>query len=161
MRPLRKPRGQAVAEFALVFPIVALLLVAAFDIGRGVFAYNSVTNAAREGARLAIVNQDISMITQRAVSQTSIAETGAPNVRVTFWEAGSNPNPNSLAGDCSPVGFGCQALVRYETTFQLITPIIRNVLFPSGVTLVATSVEFVEFTCPNSTTSAANCPKQP
>jgi len=42
-----------------------------------------------------------------------------------------------------------------------MTPIIRNILFPSGVTFVATSVEVVEFTCPNTTTTAANCPKQP
>ena len=50
-------RGQALTEFALIIPILILLIVAAVDIGRGVFAYNSITNGAREGARLAIVNQ--------------------------------------------------------------------------------------------------------
>ena len=33
-------------------------LVALFDLGRAVFSYNTLTNAAREGARMAIVNQD-------------------------------------------------------------------------------------------------------
>ena len=53
----RRPRGQGLIEFALVIPIFLLLLVALFDLGRAVFAYNTLTNAAREGARMAIVNQ--------------------------------------------------------------------------------------------------------
>ena len=159
-RHLRDRRGQALVEFGLIFPILVLLMVAAIDIGRGVFAYNSVTNAAREGARLAIVNQDTTLITQRAIKETHIAETASPNVRITFWKLTSTPNPNSLTGDCA-AGYGCQALVRYETNFKPITPIISRILFPNGVTLVATSVESVEFTCPNATTTAANCPKQP
>ena len=40
---------------------------AGFDLGAGVFAYNSVTNAAREGVRLAIVNQDQASIETRAI----------------------------------------------------------------------------------------------
>ena len=155
-----RTRGQALAEFAIVFPVLILLLVAALDIGRGVFAYNSVTNGAREGARLAIVNQDVGLITQRAISQTSIAETASPNVTVSFKKASPNADP-SLNANCSPIGYGCVAIVRFETTYIPITPIIKNILFPSGVTLVATSVEVVEFTCPNTTTTAANCPKQP
>ena len=153
-------RGQGLVEFALVFPVFILLVVAAIDVGKGVFAYNSITNGAREGARLAIVNQDVGSIVQRAISQTSIAETGVPNVTVTFKESDPNADP-SLNANCNPVGFGCAAIVRFETTYTPMTPIIRNILFPSGVTFVATSVEVVEFTCPNTTTTTANCPKQP
>jgi Flp pilus assembly protein TadG len=155
-----RQRGQALVEFGLIFPILVLLMVAAIDIGRGVFAYNSVTNAAREGARLAIVNQDANLILQRAIKETQIAETASPNIRVTFWKQSSTPNAAALNGDCTS-GFGCQVLVRYETTFRPITPIISRILFPNGVTLVATSIEYVEFTCPNASTTAANCPKQP
>lgn len=160
-RRTTRSRGQALAEFALVFPAFMLLVVAGIDVGRGIFAYNSLTNAAREGARLAIVNQDATLISQRAINQSRMAETSAPNIRVTFWEQDSTADPNALTGDCDPVGYGCQALVRFETTFRPITPIISAILFPSGVTLVATSVEQVEYTCPTSTVTAANCPKQP
>jgi hypothetical protein len=153
-------RGQGLVEFALVFPIFLLLVVAAIDVGKGVFAYNSITNGAREGARLAIVNQDAASIVQRAISQAPIAETGAPNVTVTFKKSVPNADP-SLNANCSPVGFGCVAIVRFESTYTPMTPIIKNILFPTGVTFVATSVEVVEFTCPNTTTTAANCPKQP
>jgi Flp pilus assembly protein TadG len=154
--------GQALAEWALVFPIVAVLLVGAFDIGRGVFAYNSVTNAAREGARLAIVNQDTNLIAQRVISQTAIAETAAPNVTVSFYQPTPNADPAQNAVCSSPISVGCVAVVRYETTFQPITPIIRNILFANGVTLVATSIETVEFTCPSAAIPVStNCPKQP
>lgn len=156
-----RSRGQALAEFALIFPAFMVLVVAGIDVGRGIFAYNSVTNAAREGARLAIVNQDATLIAQRAVGQTRMAETATPNIRVTFWEAGSSADPNALSGDCDPVGYGCQALVRFETTFRPITPVISSILFPSGVTLVAVSVEQVEYTCPTSSVAATSCPKQP
>ncbi|HET9083769.1 MAG TPA: TadE family protein, partial [Candidatus Limnocylindrales bacterium] len=64
-------RGQALLEFALVLPIFILLLVAIFDLGRAVFAYNTLTNAAREGARMAIVNQYQPSIVARAKQQTA------------------------------------------------------------------------------------------
>jgi Flp pilus assembly protein TadG len=156
----RASRGQGLVEFALVFPVFILLVVAAIDVGKGVFAYNSITNGAREGARFAIVNQDVPSIKQRAISQTSIAETSALDVTVTFKESAPNADP-SLNANCGPVGFGCVAIVRFQSTYTPMTPIIRNILFPTGVTFVATSVEVVEFTCPNATTTAANCPKQP
>ena len=55
MRPLhqrRTERGQALVEFALAIPIFILMLVAVFDLGRGVYAYNGVSEAAREIARI-------------------------------------------------------------------------------------------------------------
>jgi Flp pilus assembly protein TadG len=157
----RVGRGQALAEFALVFPIFVLLIVAAIDVGKGVFAYNSITNGAREGARLAIVNQNVASITQRAKAQTAIAEVADPSVTVTFKKPTPNADP-SLNATCTTIAVGCVAIVRFETTYQPMTPIVRNILFPSGVTFVATSDEVIEFTCPSTTTPvAANCPKQP
>jgi Flp pilus assembly protein TadG len=59
-------RGQALVEFALVVPIFVLLLVGLFDIGRAVWNYNTVANAAREAARVAVVNQDQTVIREAA-----------------------------------------------------------------------------------------------
>jgi Flp pilus assembly protein TadG len=50
-------RGQSLVEFALVLPIIVLLLAAFVEIGRAVFAYNTIANAARQAARVAAVNQ--------------------------------------------------------------------------------------------------------
>jgi hypothetical protein len=48
--------GQALVEFALVLPLFLLMLIGIFDIGRIVWARNALENAAREGARYAIVH---------------------------------------------------------------------------------------------------------
>ena len=50
------PRGQALVEFALVLPILVLLLTGFFDLGRVVLAHDSLSHAAREAARFAIVH---------------------------------------------------------------------------------------------------------
>lgn len=51
-----KPRGQAMVEFAIIFPIFILLMVGMFDLGRVVWVNNTLATAAREGARYAIVH---------------------------------------------------------------------------------------------------------
>jgi hypothetical protein len=49
-------RGQALAEFALVFPVFLLLVLILVDFARGIFIYSVISDAAREGARYAIVH---------------------------------------------------------------------------------------------------------
>ena len=153
-------RGQGLVEFALVFPIFLLVLVALFDLGRAVFAYNTLTNAAREGARLAIVNQDTSLIKARAKGQTAIVELNDPSLFIDFKQATPNTDP-LLNADCNPAAVGCVAVVQFQATYLPITPLIGNIIFKSGATFNAKAVLTVEYSCPNSTTTAANCPKQP
>lgn len=159
-RPTGSSRGQSLVEFALVLPIFLLVVVAIVDLGRGVFAYNSVTNAAREASRLAIVNQDTTSVQQRGVAQVAIAETATPNVTVAYYLPGPNATPTSNP-TCTPINVGCIAVVTFQTTFRPVTPIISGLLFPSGVTFTSTSMMPVEFVCPNTTTAANACPKQP
>ncbi len=52
----RRPPGQALAEFALVFPLVLLLLFALITFGLYVFYNQQLANAAREAARYAAVH---------------------------------------------------------------------------------------------------------
>ena len=51
-----KSRGQALVEFALVLPILTLLLAGFWDLGRVVLANDALSHAAREAARYAIVH---------------------------------------------------------------------------------------------------------
>jgi TadE-like protein len=51
-----KPRGQAMVEFALVFPVFVLLLVSIFDFGRVIWVNDTLSTAAREAGRYAIVH---------------------------------------------------------------------------------------------------------
>lgn len=52
----RDHRGQSLVEFALVLPVFLLILVAVFDLGHVVWANDTLSNAAREAARYAIVH---------------------------------------------------------------------------------------------------------
>ena len=47
-------RSQALIEFALVSPVLLLLLFGVIDIGRAIFFYDTINHAAREGARVAV-----------------------------------------------------------------------------------------------------------
>jgi hypothetical protein len=157
----RRRRGQGLVEFALVLPVFIFVLVALFDLGRAVFAWNTITNAAREGARLAIVNQDEGLIVERAKAQTAIVELDDPSVEVAFYQREADGTPD-LANPCDLVAVGCVAVVEFEATYRPITPLIANFLFGDGLTFEARSVLGVEYRCPNADfPSAADCPKQP
>ena len=52
----RRSRGQALVEFALVAPMLFLLLIGIFEAGRYVLFLEALNNATREGARYAIVH---------------------------------------------------------------------------------------------------------
>jgi Flp pilus assembly protein TadG len=154
----RDGRGQSLVEFALVIPLFLLLLIAVFDLGRGVFAYNTLTNAAREGARMAIVNQDSATIIARAKTSTAIVELNDPSVQIGFYVMADDGSPD-FGDTCSPVAVGCLAVVSFEADYRPITPLISNIVFGSGVKFTAQSVLSVEYQCPNARFTANQCPK--
>jgi TadE-like protein len=51
-------QSQALIEFALISPVLLLLLFGILDIGRAVFYYDTMGHAAREGARAAVQASD-------------------------------------------------------------------------------------------------------
>lgn len=51
-----RSRGQALAEFALVAPVLFLIFLGVIEVGRLVFLFHQLNHAAREGARYAIVH---------------------------------------------------------------------------------------------------------
>ena len=121
-------RGQGLVEFALVFPVLIVLLLAIFDVGRLVFAYNDITNAARVGARTAIVNQTSGAARTATINQaTSLGLTNA-NVTVTYLKP-------DLGSACpAPYYLGCVAQVSVTFDWEAITPIIGNVIGPMTLT---------------------------
>jgi len=52
----RSRRGQSLVEMAMVLPLLTFLTFGLLDFGRAYFFQVSVTNAAREGARSAVLN---------------------------------------------------------------------------------------------------------
>ena len=70
-------RGSVAVEFALLLPMLLLIVFGIIDFGRALNAQITLTQAAREGARLAAVNQP------NVVSRTQAAAVGLSPVSVT------------------------------------------------------------------------------
>jgi Flp pilus assembly protein TadG len=124
----RRPAGQALAEFALVLPVFLLIVLGLFDVGRLVMAYNGVANAARQGARLAVVDQNAVAIEARA--RETLISFAPTDVDVTAETT------------CEPVKLRCPFTVDVSYRWRAITPVIGNVLGP--VTVSAETVMPVE-----------------
>jgi len=158
-RHRRKSTGQSLTEFALLLPVILLVLLGVFDFGRAIYAYSSIANAARMGGRTAIVNQTPSEIRARAVAQatglgidgtsTSCPPAGASGVCVEFKNA-------ALTANCSvPTGtLGCVAVITVKYTFDPLTPIIGRVLGPFAMS--STTKQAIESTC--TTGGSVTCP---
>ncbi|HET9199797.1 MAG TPA: TadE family protein [Dehalococcoidia bacterium] len=53
-----KESGQAIVEFAIVLPLLLILLFGVIDFGRALQTYITINNASREGARLGAINPE-------------------------------------------------------------------------------------------------------
>jgi TadE-like protein len=143
----RRSRGQALVEFAFVFPVIALLAFGFIDIGRAVFAYTTLTNAARQGARVAAVNQldPISPASYDCEESRPVESTLTPHwtIRACAMAAGktigvkatdvtiaySAPPGTDLS--CDPSGnldVGCIASVTVNAEFFPITPVAGTLI---------------------------------
>ena len=98
-------RGSAAVEFALLLPVLLLIVFGIIDFGRALNAQETLTQAAREGARLAALNQP------DVTGRTQSAATGLSPVGVTVTPC--------------PVGAGPEvsATVKVSYLFHFVTPI--------------------------------------
>lgn len=87
-------RGQAMVEFALVLPILCMILFAIIQFGLAFWRYQQVSAAASEGARRAAVSRPYNDRVNRAVTAAKDASPSltASSMNVTVsstWTAGS------------------------------------------------------------------------
>jgi Flp pilus assembly protein TadG len=103
LRPRIGERAQALAELAVLVPILFLLIIVATDFGRFYYAQVTVTNGARTGAQYgsasaanagdlpgiqAAANGDMANLSGATISKTTGNDaTGNPYVRVTVTYA--------------------------------------------------------------------------
>lgn len=104
-------RGQSMVEFVLVLPIFLLLVFSIVDFGMGFHAWLTVTNSAREGARLGAVRASSSQIVTRVHNTSDTLD--ASKMTITVTNAQGKPGESVVVG------------VNYDYT--LITP-LNNVL---------------------------------
>lgn len=88
MNPLRRSRrstsGQALVEFVYMIPLLLALTVGLIDLGRAIYAYNTIANAARVANRVAIVDQNMTNARQAAIDEAPALDIPASDVTLTF-----------------------------------------------------------------------------
>jgi Flp pilus assembly protein TadG len=111
------------AEFALVVPIFLLLLFGIIDGGRAIFANNSLSQAAREGARWGSVqNRSETAADRLAIADETISRiNGVPSPEATVT---CERNGAAIA----TCGSGDILVVSVESDFQFATPFLGTLM---------------------------------
>jgi Flp pilus assembly protein TadG len=127
MRNLKNQRGAALLETAVTLPLILLVSVAIFEFGRAYQTWQVLTNAAREGARVAVLfdktDTDVSDTVQAYLTSGKLAET--PSISI-------NRNMTLGANSVSEI------TVNYPFNFIVLNPVIK--LVKSGSTTGASAL---------------------
>ncbi len=125
---VRGERGQSLVEFALIAPLFLVLVFAIVDFGMGFQAWITVTNSAREGARLAAVAAPAS----GATSCSPLPAAGSIERRVCDTAAGLTAAKMTLSVTNAQGQPGESVVVDVDYQYDLITPLAGLVQFISG-----------------------------
>ncbi|HEX9893832.1 MAG TPA: TadE/TadG family type IV pilus assembly protein [Gemmatimonadales bacterium] len=116
---IRNRRGQALVEFALVLPILMLMVVGLIEMARAWNLHQVITDASREGCRLAVIaDPAVTQATVDSAIQNRIASAGFDPtlVAITFPDGFHTGSGNVTA---------CRIKAAYQ--FGLLGPLMRIV----------------------------------
>ena len=117
---IRNERGAALLETAITIPIILLISVGIFEFGRAYQTWQVLTNAAREGARVAIINGNSDDQVRTVVKNymTGGRLTGVDDASITI---NRNVAVNGWASG------GSQITVNYPFSFIVLNGVARLV----------------------------------
>ncbi|MEH7501322.1 TadE family protein [Neobacillus drentensis] len=124
---MKSEKGQSLVEFALIVPLLIILLFGIIDFGRIFHVYLTIDHAGREAARAASIGKDDTTVINTAVNDAS-------SIGLTAGKVGVSP---SGARDS---GTNITITINYPINF--LTPVIGNIVGP--ITLTDTTVMRVE-----------------
>lgn len=125
-------------EFALVFPIFILIVMGVVDLGRAVWQYNTLSNAAREGARYGIVLKNPDGTARTDAQITDVVKEKAVGVDITGGGSVVIAFPDGRTAE-KPI----KVTVTYQ--YQPVAPLISAVIPGGAINLSATSQMIVEY----------------
>lgn len=127
----RQSRGQVLAEFALVAPILLLVIFGLMEGGYYVFAVTSVSHGTQEGARLAILpaTPNVTSVTARVQQRAQPIVVPTGNVAVTVADKTSGV---SKAYTVRVRGDRVAVATTY-THVPLIGYVFPSITFPSNI----------------------------
>jgi TadE-like protein len=152
-RRRHRSAGQSLVEFAFVVPIITLLAFGFIDVGRAVFTFNTLTNAAREGSRVAAVNQldpvsgpwqchpnrPVEDVNNPGWTFRGCALTAGSTIAVTHSDitVAYAPPPGVTLTCSGTLNIGCIVTVTVTAHYVPITPVAGALIGP--ITMTSTS----------------------
>jgi Flp pilus assembly protein TadG len=122
MKPDSRERGSAMVEAAISIPLLLVLMVGIFEVGRAYETWQVLTNAAREGARMSVTPSSVEATTTALIRQYmadgQLPESATASVVV---DKGASINVNGTAVSASAV------TVDYPFEFIMLQPVVRLV----------------------------------
>lgn len=138
----RNQRGLAVVEFALVLPLLLLVLFGIVELGLIMYDKAMITNASREAARNGVVYSIPYLPVTASDGSPSISAIATNYLTNNLINLGSaSPSVSVPSGACSATGSQLQVVVSYKftglalgNTFNPLPGILNNVLSLSAAT---------------------------
>lgn len=130
-------RGQALAEFAIVLPLILFFIATVLEFGRAWNIKQAVTDAAREGARYVVVrNPDLSVAEIQDKIEERLALSSIETSTITI----SSPDPIcAVFADCfhTNLGEGREMTVTVSTQYRmgLVHVLMKWAGLPTTVTI--------------------------
>ena len=127
VRGRHRSRGQSLVEFALILPVVLLIMLIAFDFGRVFLGWVNLNNMARIGANFAALNPDA---WQGAGDATIMAKYQELMPTMPAPTAACSQAPSGAGASRAPprdtYKLGSPAQVTITCQFALLTPLVGN-----------------------------------
>ena len=137
-----REKGASAVEFALVLPVLMLILFGIIEFGFILYDKAVVTNASREGARRGIVYLEDDTGATIGVSADDIRTTAVNYCASYLVSLGTGTAavlpPPQVSGNCAVKGSSLTVTVNYPYTF-LVLPNFADIL-PAVITLSGTTV---------------------
>lgn len=124
----RRGAGQALVEFAIVLPVFFLLVAGMFDFGLGIYSDLTLVNAAREGARLGVIEPgDTAAIESRVRAMAGNLDASKLSVTIRC----ERPSGASFVACSDPKWLpGDATSVRVDYTYSVFFPLLFGTEIP-------------------------------
>jgi len=149
-RRIRGRKGQALAEMAIILPILLLLIFGIIELSNAWRSFQVVTNSTREGARVAILpTATETQVEDRIIQGLESGNLNDPDRDIIIQCFNSNGGSVACFGS-NRSGNEARIRVEYPYTFTLLGPIVQYACAgacPGGfgtITIASTSTMRIE-----------------
>lgn len=119
MKSLRNEKGQSLVEFAILLPVLLLLIMGILEFGLILNSYLTINNSAREGARLGIVSGSNLEINNLITNISPNLDNRNLHVNIMPTIEGSRKSGGTIS---------VEVIYNYKLTIPIISNLLGNVM---------------------------------